>query len=199
MPRMGLTPEKVVAAAAALADQVGINDLSLSALAAQLGVRVPSLYKHVGGLQDLRHRLAVQGANGLAAAVESAARGEHGRDALLAIGGAYRRYARANHGCYQAMAREPAKYARRGGPVNVALRRTAVEHGLAIADAPQAADAVRSALHGFVVLEAGGGFGVADADASFHALLVLLERGLDPVPDAGAVELRLPALDLAAH
>lgn len=194
MPRMGLNPEKVVTAAAALADQVGIYDLSLSALAAQLGVQVPSLYKHIGGLNDLRHRLAVQGATGLAAAVEFAVRGEHGRDALLAIGGAYRRYARANHGRYQAMTREAATYARRGGRVDAALRRVAVEHGLAVADAPQVADAMRSALHGFVVLEAGGSFGAADAEVSFHALLVLLERGLDPVSDLSSADLRMQAL-----
>lgn len=90
MPRMGLTTDKVVTAAAALADQVGIDALSLSTLAANLGVRVPSLYKHIGRLDDVRRRLAAQGAVGLAAAVEAAVRGEHGRDALLAVGGAYR-------------------------------------------------------------------------------------------------------------
>jgi AcrR family transcriptional regulator len=198
MPRMGLTTDKVVAAAAALADQVGIDDLSLSTLAANLGVRVPSLYKHIGGLGDVRRRLAAQGAAGLAAAVETAARGERGRVALLAIGGAYRRYARTNHGRYQAMAREAATYARRGGPVDLALRYTAIEHGLAPDDAPRAADAMRSALHGFVVLEGGGGFGTADTDASFYALMVLLERGLDRAPEASSAE-RLPAVGLAAH
>jgi AcrR family transcriptional regulator len=198
MPRMGLTTDKVVAAAAALADQVGIHDLSLSTLAANLGVRVPSLYKHVGGLDDVRRRLAAQGAAGLAVAVESAARGERGRDALLAIGGAYRQYARVNHGRYQAMSREAATYARRGGPVDLALRRTAVEHGLTPGDAPRAADAVRSALHGFVVLEAGGGLGRDDSDASFYALMVLLERGLDPVPHTCAAQPQ-PAVRLAAQ
>lgn len=89
MPRMGRTPDKIVLAAATLADQVGIDNLSLSPLAAVLGVRVPSLYKHVGGLADLRQRLAARGAVGLGAAVVAAARERHGREALHAIGTAY--------------------------------------------------------------------------------------------------------------
>ena len=50
--RPRLTADRVVAEAAALADERGIQALSLSPLAERLGVRVPSLYKHVGGLDD---------------------------------------------------------------------------------------------------------------------------------------------------
>jgi AcrR family transcriptional regulator len=198
MPRMGLTPHKVVAAAAKLADQMGIDGLSLAALAADLGVRVPSLYKHIGGLGDLRERLAAQGASGLAAAVEDAARGRHGSEALLAIGASYRRYALTEYGRYQAMAREPAAYAELGASVDALLRRTVVEHAVAPDDAQPAADAIRGALHGFVLLEAGGALGAARADASFHALMTLLERGLTPVRLAVTRELRLPSVGIPA-
>jgi AcrR family transcriptional regulator len=199
MPRMGLTPDKVVAAAAKLADQVGLDELSLSALATILGVRVPSLYKHVGGLDDLHQRLAAQGAYGLAAAVEGAARGKKGRDALLAIGGAYRHYALANHGRYQAMSRRSAAYPQRGASVDALLRHTAVEHGLPADDARQAGHAIRSALHGFVVLEAAGGFGTADTDASFHALMALLVRGLATAPHTRTRGLRLPSIGMTGR
>jgi AcrR family transcriptional regulator len=190
--RAGLTPERVVAEAGALADERGIHALSLAPLAERLGVRVPSLYKHVGGLDDLHQRLAAQGASGLSAAVEEAARGRKGRDALLAISAAYRRYAIANHGCYQALARISAAYPQRGAAVDALLRRIVAELGLSPADARRAAHAVRSALHGFVVLEAAGGFGTADTDASFHALIALLDRGLATAPRGRTHELRLP-------
>jgi len=52
MPRAGLTAEAVVAAAGALADERGLDGVTLSELAGRLGVRPPSLYAHVGGLED---------------------------------------------------------------------------------------------------------------------------------------------------
>ncbi len=66
MPRAGLTPDVIVAEAASMADRDGLASLTLADLAAQLGVRSPSLYKHVGGLPDLHRRLAVLGLRELA-------------------------------------------------------------------------------------------------------------------------------------
>ena len=59
MPRVGLTGEDVVASAAGLADEIGYASVTMGVLADRLGVRPPSLYKHVGGLADLQHRIAV--------------------------------------------------------------------------------------------------------------------------------------------
>ncbi|MEV1143797.1 TetR family transcriptional regulator, partial [Micromonospora sp. NPDC049799] len=56
MPRAGLTPQTVVRAAADLADEVGLDRLTLAAVAARLGVALPSLYKHVRGADALHHR-----------------------------------------------------------------------------------------------------------------------------------------------
>ena len=56
MPRAGLDAEAVVAAAAALADEDGLAELTLARLAAALGIRTPSLYAHVDSLGDLRAR-----------------------------------------------------------------------------------------------------------------------------------------------
>ena len=58
MPRAGLSGGEVVAAAAGLADELGFAGLTMGLLAERLGVRTPSLYKHVGGLADLQHQLA---------------------------------------------------------------------------------------------------------------------------------------------
>lgn len=179
MPRMGLTPEKVVCAAARLADQAGLDELSLSALAADLGVRVPSLYKHVGGLADLQQRLAAHGSQELSAAVESAADGRAGRSALAAVADAFRAFAHRNPGCYQAASRlaEDGRRTRRTSRVDTVLRRVVAGYGLGPDEARTAAHSVHSALHGFVLLEASGAIGL-DADASFRAMLDLLDRGL---------------------
>ena len=66
MPRAGLDTEAVVAAAAGLADDVGLERLTLAGLAAALGIRTPSLYAHVNGLPDLRARMGARGARELA-------------------------------------------------------------------------------------------------------------------------------------
>jgi AcrR family transcriptional regulator len=56
MPRVGLDSAAVVSAAAELIERRGFEALTLSALASELGVKPPSLYAHVGGLDDLRRR-----------------------------------------------------------------------------------------------------------------------------------------------
>ena len=59
MPRAGLDAATVTEAGAALADEIGLAGLSMGAVAERLGVKTPSLYKHVASLADLQHRIAV--------------------------------------------------------------------------------------------------------------------------------------------
>ena len=49
----------MVAAGAALADEVGLANVTMGLLAERLGVRTPSLYKHVSGQADLNRRIAM--------------------------------------------------------------------------------------------------------------------------------------------
>ena len=59
MPRAGLSRAAVVELGAQLADETGPDRLTLAGVAARAGVRLPSLYKHVGGLDDLQRGVAV--------------------------------------------------------------------------------------------------------------------------------------------
>lgn len=59
MVRAGLTTDRVVAAAADLADSAGFDKVTISALARGFGVKDASLYSHVKNLQDLRTRVAL--------------------------------------------------------------------------------------------------------------------------------------------
>jgi len=174
MTRVGLTPERVVAAAGDLADA---GTLTLATLAEHLGVRVPSLYKHVDGLADLHRRLAAAGLADLTERLGAATIGRSGRDALHACATAWREYAREHPGRYAAVQRatnDPAAE-RLGALVYAVLR----GYGLTGDATVHATRAVRSALHGFCVLEAGGGFGLPqDVDTSFESLIALLDAGL---------------------
>lgn len=185
MPRAGLTAERVVRAAADLADTVGLENVSLSAVARGFGVRDASLYSHVKNINDLRTRIALLAGGELADRMGAAIAGRSGRDALAAFAHAYRAFARERPGRYAAtqlrvdqavIAEAPA--ARRKIETTYAMLRA---YGLAEPDLTDAVRLLRSTFHGFSSLEASGGFGhPRDLDASFEraidALHVLLEH-----------------------
>jgi AcrR family transcriptional regulator len=182
MARAGLTADTVVAAGAQLADELGLDGVTVSGLAGRLGVRPPSLYAHVEGLEDLRTRIAALGAQQLAERLQAAAAGRAGVDALGAVADAYRAYARAHPGAYAALQLAPARSeAAAEAAARVLAVVLAVLAGYGLEDDPalHAARAIRSALHGFVLLETGQGFGLAlSLDESFAALVAMLDRGL---------------------
>ena len=183
MPRAGLDADAVVDAAARLADAEGLDAVTLARVARALGVRTPSLYAHIGGLDDLRRRLGARGARGLAVAMGEAAVGRSRGDALRAAAAAYRAYAHAHPGSYAAAQRPPdprdTESATAAEAAVAVVRAILAGYGLEGDDAVHAARAVRAALHGFVSLEAAGGFGIPlDVDESFERLVALLDEGL---------------------
>ncbi len=191
MPRAGLSAERVVDVAAELADREGLEAVSLTAVADAAGVRPPSLYAHVEGLDDLRRRLSARGAAELAAAMRDAAVGRSREAALRSLAGAYRDYAHRHPGRYLAAQRAP----RAGDAEGEAAAGAAVEviaavlagWGLEGSDAIHAIRGVRATLHGFVALEAAGGFGMPeDVDESFDRLLSMLLGGLGAASAGGA-------------
>jgi AcrR family transcriptional regulator len=181
--RAGLDAERVADAAVAIADADGLDALTLARLAAELGVRTPSLYHHVAGLDGARRAVALRGLVELGEALRTAALGRSGPEALRAVAAAYRAYARAHPGAYAATQRsdlthDPALRSATDRVVEVVL--AVVRHWEDDEEAlVHLVRAVRSALHGFVVLEAGRGFGLdAPVDVSFDGLVALLLAGL---------------------
>jgi AcrR family transcriptional regulator len=193
MPRAGLDTEAVVSAAEVLADANGLEAVTLATLARQLGVRPPSLYAHITGLPELRRRLAARGARRLAARLQMAAAGRARADALAAIADAYRSYAREHPGSYAALQRAPdpddAETRDAGSQAVDVVLAVLRGYGLESDDAVHAARIVRAALHGFVSLEASGGFGLPlDVGETFARLTGLLDQGLaatTPVHESG--------------
>jgi AcrR family transcriptional regulator len=184
MARARLDTVAVVDAAARIADAEGLEALTLSRLAAELGVRSPSLYAHVDGLEDLRRRLGGRGARELAAQLGRAAAGRAGGDALEAVAQAYLAYGREHPGSYAA-----AQRARdlQGDEDTIAAATEVTDVVLAVLrgydlhgdEAVHAARVIRVALHGFVSLEADGGFAIElSLDETFARLVATLDRGL---------------------
>ena len=83
--RVPLDQEQVVDAAAELADAEGLDALTLTRVAKELGVRQPALYRHVESYQDLLRLLSLRGREQLAAALSEAAIGVSGDEAVGAV------------------------------------------------------------------------------------------------------------------
>jgi AcrR family transcriptional regulator len=168
---------------AQLADEAGLDRLTLAGVAAQVGVRLPSLYKHVGGLDDLQRGVAVLALRELAEQLSAAAVGRAGTDALRSVGDAYRRYAQERPGRYAATLRAPApdddEHARAAGAVLDIVFAVLRGYGLEGDQLVHATRILRSSLHGFVALEAAGGFGLPDSvDETFARLVAGLDAAL---------------------
>lgn len=184
VPRAGLTSDRVVTEAERLIDQVGFDKLSLATLAETLGVRQPSLYKHIAGLPALRQAVAVRAKAELAGVLGRAAVGKSGSAAVRALAVAYRTWAHEHPGRYVAALRapdptDPDDTAAGAAAVSVVFEVLA-GYELHGTDAVHAARALRSALHGFVSLEAAGGFGLPyDLDDSYDRLVDGLVNSLE--------------------
>jgi AcrR family transcriptional regulator len=182
--RAGLSADRVVEEAAAVADEVGLEALTLAAVAHRVGVRTPSLYKHVeGGLPQLRRLLGVRAKRRLTAVLAEAALGRSRGDALRALAQAYRRWASAHPADYAAAQRAPV--AGDGEDERASTEVTRVVFGALAgydADEDTLVDAVRTlraGLHGFVALDAAGGFALPRSlDDSFAWWLTTLDAAL---------------------
>lgn len=184
MPRAGLDPAVVVAAGAALADEVGIAHLTMGSLAERLGVRTPSLYKHVGGQDDLTRRIAVLALTEAADAVGLAVQGYAGRDALAAAARAFRGFVLDHPGRYAATVGMESSgpddpLAAAGERLLSAFLAVLRGYDLPDADVDHALRTLRSLCHGFATLQSAGGFQwSADIDESFEWLITFADRGL---------------------
>ena len=184
MPRAGLSRDDVVAAAAELIDEIGYHELTMGLLAQRLGVRAPSLYKHVDGLADLQHRVATLAMTQLGDAVRDAMQGRAGRDALTALLTATRAYVTAHPGRYTATI--GAEFTSPDDPLLAASARVidsiaAVLRGYGVGEAEMvhAIRTIRCTLHGFAALQASNGFQWSgDPDETFDWMIGFIDRGL---------------------
>ena len=158
MPKQRINLESVVGEAAAVVDTDGRDELSLGRLADGLGVQPSALYNHVDGIDGLRHELAVHATEHLAARLRDALVARSGRDALTALAHAYREFAHEHPGQFASTLLPPTESvdALAEAQARIVDLFVTVMHSLGIEgdDAVHAARLSRSAIHGFVSLEA---------------------------------------------
>ncbi len=182
MSRVGLTTDAVIDAAIAEIDEHGMPALTLAAVAKRCGVAPPSLYKHVRDLGHVRSLVAVRIIEEMIEQVLPAVTGRSGYDALSGLMRAWRAYVLQYPRRYDAMLLDPLRdpVVR---PVGVRLLELVLAvlrgYGLDGSEAIHQARCVRSAVHGFVSLEAHGGFGLEeDVDVSYERLIEMVAGSL---------------------
>ena len=168
------TPRRreIVAAARDILERDGETALTMRGLAAQLGIKAPSLYKHFPDKQAVETELIAMAFEETADDFEAAVRSRPA-EPVAALANAYRAYAQAHPHLYRLMTDRP-------------LPRERLPEGLeARAAAPlvQAMGSVAAAraawgmAHGLAMLEITGRFPPgADVDAAWAAGIAALER-----------------------
>lgn len=184
MPRAGLDAAAVTRAAAEVVDEVGYAGLTMGQVADRLGVRAPSLYKHVAGQADLSRRIAVLAVTEIGDALRNALQGRSERQALEAAAHATRQYARDFPGRFAATvyitATDPED------PLHLAWLRVVESHSAILSgyeipeqDTRHALLLLRSFLDGFSLIEPAGDMHTEDEiDASFRWSIAFVDRGL---------------------
>lgn len=169
----------VIERAASLADDIGLEELTITKLGRSLGITPPGLYRHVTDLNDLRGAIGQQAAREVARTLSTACAGLSGNDALTALAYSLRQWAARHPGRYAAMQIAP-------DPEDTAGQAAAEELLTVIASALRAyrldgddlTDAIRLlrvTLHGFIALERNGGFKQPRSlDATFARIIASL-------------------------
>ncbi|WP_348788728.1 TetR-like C-terminal domain-containing protein [Leifsonia sp. NPDC080035] len=196
MPRVGLTRAAVTSVALDLVDEGGaggFDRLTLAAVAARAGVAVPSLYKHVASLDDLRRLVATASVEELTRVLAAATIGRSGPDALHSAADAMRDYAGRHPGRYASTQVAPdlsddadADLASAAARTIAVLAAALRGFGLPEDSMIDAIRMLRSAVHGFVILELTGGFGLPeDLDRSYRLLIDGIVVGVAALAEAG--------------
>ncbi|MEW2248151.1 TetR/AcrR family transcriptional regulator [Streptomyces sp. NPDC006975] len=192
MARAGLTADRLIRAGAELADEVGFEQVTVSALARRFDVKVASLYSHLKNSQELKTGIALLALGELADRAADALAGRAGKDALTALANVYRDYAREHPGRYAAtrLPLDPGTAAASAGVRHAQMTRALLRgYDLTEPDQTHAVRLLGSVFHGYVSLELGGGFShsAPDSQESWERVLDALDALLRnwPAPPEG--------------
>ena len=155
---------EVVAVARELLEEEGPAGLSMRRLADRVGIRAPSIYKHLPDKQALEHAIVSTVFEELADRFEAALEDADPVGTMVAI---YRRYAKDHPHLYRLMTEQPLQRDLLEPGVE---ERAALPARLLVGDDPDAGRAVWAFAHGMTILELNHRFPPgADIDAAWRA------------------------------
>lgn len=178
-----LSRTAVVKRAAELADEIGLDELTITKLGRALGIAPPGIYRHVKDVADLRRAVGQQASGEAAVLLSTACAGLSGREALMALATSLRTWAGEHPGRYAALqiAPDPADHDGQAAAEEVLLAIVSALRAYQLSgdDLTDAIRLIRSTLHGFVMLDLGGGFKQArSVDETFFRIVDFLDAAL---------------------
>jgi AcrR family transcriptional regulator len=181
--RAGLNLEKVVTTAIRLADKSGLEKLTLGRVALEVGVKPPSLYEHIDGLEGLRQAIRLRGFHAMNDVLRSATVGKSQDEAIRSLALEMRKFVHQHPALYESTVLTAVGDTKeiRGAADEVleTLNSVLAGYGIVGKEAVHAARYLRSLLHGFASLERARGFGLnVDLEESYHRLVETLAQDL---------------------
>lgn len=183
MSRSRIAAGDVIDAAVELIDADGVEQLVIARVAEQLGVQSSALYNHVDGLDGLRNAVTIRSTQNLGATLRDAAVARSGADAVAEVAHAYRRFAIEHPGqyaCALTSTNDPDDdlVAAQSAIVDT-LTRIVAGLGVTADEKVHASRVLRSAVHGFVALEARDAFpSPQDPNETFDQLIAVVLKGI---------------------
>jgi AcrR family transcriptional regulator len=162
MPRAGLDRQKILCTAIELANEKGIDHVTIVALANKLGVRPPSIYNHFRNLTEIHRQMAREGLQKLEDTLLRSVAGKSGEEAILSFSLQYLEFAKENPGLYEATISsikgedEMIEEVRKN--IIQLLVRLLAPFSLEEQKALHLIRGLRSIVHGFSSLQSAGGF-----------------------------------------
>ena len=182
--KVGLDKKTIIEAAANMADERGIANVTLKVLATELGVKSPSLYKHFsGGLDELNKELMLYGWRLLEADITRAAIGKSKDNAVRAICLAYREFVAKHKGVFEAMQwynmYQSEEHLQASQGTLTVLFQVLEAYGVTDEQKVHIARMLRGFLQGFSTIESHGGFGnLTPLDDTFDFALNTILNGI---------------------
>ena len=103
MPRTGLSKEEIIEKAAELANEKGLQYLTVTTLSDYLGIKKPSLYNHVKTIDDVHRKLMIYGWKKVSEEVVAGIDSDDPKENIANFGRAFHKFALENPGIFEAM------------------------------------------------------------------------------------------------
>ena len=188
--KIGLNKTTILDAAAKIADEEGVANVTLKSLAEKLGIKSPSLYKHINGLDELNRDLMLYGWSLLEKDIMKAAIGKAKDDAIIAICYAFRDFVTLHTGLFEAMQwynmyQSDAHLQATEGIVSV-LFQVLDAYDLSEEQKVHIVRMLRGFLQGFLSIESHHGFGNAlSTGETFDFSINIFLNGIHNLQEAG--------------
>ena len=189
--KAGLTKDIILQTAAQMADENGIASITLKSLAEELGVKSPSLYKHInGGLEELNRELMLYGWRTLENELIRSAVGKEKDNAILSICHTYRDFVLNHHGMYEAMQwynmYDSDEDLKATEAIVSVLFQVLEAYGLTEEQKVHIVRTLRGFLHGFTAIESHDSFGnPVPLSETFDVALKIILNGINDLQTGG--------------